>query len=145
MPARFYIHTYLLTPWCRVLLEKLTGSQLVKIFPAFDETRMFITVFTSARHLSLSWARSIESMHPNPTSRRSILILSYHLFRVFQVASFPRVSQPKLYSSPLPIRATCPAYLIILDLITQKILSGEFKSLSSSVCTFLHSPATSSV
>jgi hypothetical protein len=27
--------TYLLTPWSRVLLEKLTGSQIVKKFPAF--------------------------------------------------------------------------------------------------------------
>ena len=27
--------TNLLTPWCRVLLEKLTGLQLVKKFPAF--------------------------------------------------------------------------------------------------------------
>jgi hypothetical protein len=26
---------YLLTPWCRVLLEKLTGLQLVKKFPVF--------------------------------------------------------------------------------------------------------------
>ena len=26
---------YLLTPWCRVLLEKVTGLQLVKKFPAF--------------------------------------------------------------------------------------------------------------
>ena len=29
-----FLH-YLLTPWCRVLLEKLTGLQLVKKFPAF--------------------------------------------------------------------------------------------------------------
>ena len=29
-----YVFTYLLTPWCRVL-EKLTGLQLVKKFPAF--------------------------------------------------------------------------------------------------------------
>ena len=28
-----YIYTYLLTPWCRVLLEKLTGLQLVKKIP----------------------------------------------------------------------------------------------------------------
>jgi hypothetical protein len=28
----------LLTPWCRVLLEKLTGLQLVKKFPAFHGT-----------------------------------------------------------------------------------------------------------
>jgi len=39
--------TYLLTPWCRVLLEKLTGLQLVKKFPAFPGTRRFITALTS--------------------------------------------------------------------------------------------------
>jgi len=50
----FYLHTYLLIPWSRVFLEKLTGSQLVKKFLAFYGTRMFITVFTSPRHLSLS-------------------------------------------------------------------------------------------
>ena len=30
-----HLLTYLLTPWCRVLLEKLTGLQLVKKFPSF--------------------------------------------------------------------------------------------------------------
>ena len=30
---------YFLTPWCRVLLKKLTGLQLVKEFPAFHGTR----------------------------------------------------------------------------------------------------------
>jgi len=45
------LFTYLLTPWRRVLLEKLTGSQLVKKFPAFYGTRRFITAFTSAGHL----------------------------------------------------------------------------------------------
>ena len=45
-----YLFTYLL------LLEKLTGFQLVKKFPAIYGTRRFITAFTSARHLSLSWA-----------------------------------------------------------------------------------------
>ena len=33
-----YLLTYLLTPWCRVLLEKLTSLHLVKIFPAFHGT-----------------------------------------------------------------------------------------------------------
>jgi len=47
--------TYLLTPWCRVLLEKLTGLQLVKKFPSFHRTRRFINALTSVRHLSLSW------------------------------------------------------------------------------------------
>ena len=48
------ICTYLITPWSRVLLEKLTGLQLVKKFPALYGTRKFITAFTTTRHLSLS-------------------------------------------------------------------------------------------
>ena len=74
-----YCVTYLLTPWCRVLLEKLTGLHLVKKFPAFHGTRRFITALTSARHLSLSWASPIQSIYPHPTSWRSILILFTHL------------------------------------------------------------------
>ena len=59
--------TYLLTPWCRVLLEKLAGLQLVKKFPAFYGTRRFITAFTSFRHPSLSWASPIQSPYPQST------------------------------------------------------------------------------
>ena len=44
-----------------------------------------------------------------------------------------------------PIRATCPAHLILLDLITRTILGVEYKSFSSSLCNFLHSPVTSSL
>jgi hypothetical protein len=49
-----YLLTYLSTPWSNALLEKLTGSQQVKKFPAFYRTRKFNTAFTTARHLSLS-------------------------------------------------------------------------------------------
>jgi hypothetical protein len=51
------IHTLLFfyfTPWSRVLPEKLKRPELLKKFPAFYETRRFITAFTRARHLSLS-------------------------------------------------------------------------------------------
>jgi hypothetical protein len=44
--------TYLLTPWSSVLLEKLTGSQLVKKFPAFYGTRKLITALTCYEHVS---------------------------------------------------------------------------------------------
>ena len=71
--------TYLLTPRSRVLLEKLTGPQLVKKFPAFYGNRKFITAITSSRHLTVSWASSIQSIPPHPTSWRYILILSSHL------------------------------------------------------------------
>ena len=46
--------TYLLTPWGRVLLEKLTGSAASQEIPRILGTRSFLTVLTSARHLSLS-------------------------------------------------------------------------------------------
>ena len=48
------------------VLEKITGSQPVKKFPAFYGNQRFITAFTSARHLSLFWAKSIQSMPPIP-------------------------------------------------------------------------------
>ena len=70
---------YLLTPWCRVVLEKLTGLQLFKKFPAFHGTRKLITALTSVHQLSLSWASPVQSIYPHPTSWRSILILSTHL------------------------------------------------------------------
>jgi len=40
---------------------------------------MFITAFTSARHLPLYWANSIQFITTHPTSWRSILILPSHL------------------------------------------------------------------
>jgi hypothetical protein len=51
------MHTYCSRPnhsMEKILLEKLTGSQLVKKLPALYGMRMFITPFTNARHLSLS-------------------------------------------------------------------------------------------
>jgi hypothetical protein len=62
-----------LSPCSRVPLEKLAGSQLVKKFPAFYGTRLFITAFTNAHHLSLPWARSTHSMPPHLTYIISIL------------------------------------------------------------------------
>ena len=95
-----YCH-YLLTPWCRVLLEKLTGLQLVKKFPAFHGTRRFITALTSLRHLSLFWASPIQSIYPHPTYWRSVLILSTHLRLGLPSGSFPPVSPPRTYTPPL--------------------------------------------
>jgi hypothetical protein len=142
-----YLLTYLLIPWCRVLLEKLTLLQLVKKFPAFYGTQRFITALTSVRHLSLSWASPIQSTYPHPTSWRSIPILYTHL-RLglpsgLSPSGFPHQDPIRPLSSP--IRATCPAHLILLDFITGTILGEGYRSFSSSLCNLLHSPVTSSL
>ena len=114
---------YLLTPWCGVLFEKLPGLQLVKKFPAFHGTRRFITALTSVRHLSLPWASPIQSIYPHPTSWRSILILSTHLHLGLPSGLLPTGFPTKTLYTRLssPIRATCPAHLILPDFITRTI------------------------
>ena len=149
-PSLYYfllIKYFLTYSWCRVLLEKLTGLQLVKKFPAFHGTRRFITARTSVRHLSLSWASPIQSIHPHLTSWRSILILSTHLRLGLPSGILPSGYPTKTLYTPLssPIRSTCPAHLILLDFITHTILGEEYKSFSSSLCSLLHSPVTSSL
>ena len=62
------INTYLLTSWSRVLLEKLIGSAASQEIPGIFGTRRFLTVPTSARHLSLFRANSIQSPQLPPTS-----------------------------------------------------------------------------
>ena len=141
------VNTYLLTAWCRVLLEKLTGLQLVKKFPAFHGTPRFITALTSVRHLSLSWTNPIQSIYPHPTSLRPILILFTHLRLGLPSGLFPSGFPTKTLYTPVssPIRATCPTHFILLDFIPCTILGEECKSFSSSLCNLLHSPVTSSL
>ena len=103
-----------LPTWSRVLPEKLPGPRIIKKILAFNGTRRFITSFTNARHLSLFQARSIKSMTLHLTSEKNL----------FQ--SGP--STKTLYAPLLfPIRATCPAHLILLDLIP-RIIFGEYRS-----------------
>ena len=53
--------------------------------------------------------------------------------------------QEPIHPLSSPIRATWPAHLILLDFITRKILGEAYKSFSSSLCSLLLSPVTSSL
>jgi len=83
--------------------------------------------------------------------------LSYFLKILFNIILPSRPRSPKWslslrfshqnpeYTSPLPICATSLAHLILLDFITRTVLGEEYISLSSSLCSFLQSPVTSSL
>jgi hypothetical protein len=68
------------------------------------ETRRFITVFTKARHWTLSWVGWIQFDPSIPISLRSVLMLSSHLRLGLPSGSYFRASQPKpsKYLSPPP-------------------------------------------
>ena len=56
---------------------------------------------------------------------------------------FPK--QNSVCRSPFLYSVTCTANLILLDLITRIIFDEAYRSLSSSLCSFLHSPVNSSL
>jgi len=88
-----------------------------------------------------------QSIHPHPTSWRSILILSTYLRLGLPSGLFPSGFPTKTLYTPLssPIRTKCPAHLILLYFITRTILGEQYRSFSSSLCSLLHSPVTSSL
>jgi len=139
-----FVHSSLLTtrPWSTVLLGKLTGLQLVKKFLTFCGTWRLITAFASACHLSLSSATLIQSIPPHPTSWRSTLILiPIYTPSGLYPSGFPTKTLYMPFLSP--IRATRSAHDILLDFVTRTILGEEYRSLGSSLCSFLHSLVTS--
>ena len=87
-----------------------------------------------------------SSSCPHLTSRIPILILSFHLCLGLPSGIFPSgfPLKPCMQLSSPPYVLHSLIHLILLDLITRIIFSEEYRSFSSSLCTFLHSRVTSS-
>ena len=150
-----YTYTYVVHG-AESFLKSLSGLQIVKKFPAFYGSRRSITALTSARRLSTCPYPELAPSSPHthsplpscfPTNILFPLILSSHLRLGLPSGLFPSSFPTSTLCMPLlsPIRATCPAHLILLDFITRTILGEEYRSLSSSLCSLLHSLVTSSL
>ena len=100
------------------------------------EPRRFITAFTSARQLFLYWAKLIQSVHPSHFLKIHLSIFLPSTLWSSKWSLFLKIlHQNTLFYT---IRATCPAHLILIDFITRAILGEENRSLSPSLCSFLH-------
>ena len=89
----------LLTPWSKVRLEKLTGLQLVKKFPAFYRIRRLITALTSARN-----------MFPHQSiSPRQRQVYTFRNKASFTVRSYQHLTQPSTWRT-IPCRHSATAY-----------------------------------
>jgi hypothetical protein len=102
--------TFLFIPRIKVLLDQLTGLQLVKKFPAFYGTRRFITAFTSTETCAYPELAQSSPYPHIPLPDPSEYYPSIYAW-VSSVVSFPQVSllplpainswlsHPRLYNS----------------------------------------------
>jgi len=110
-------------------------------FPAFYGTRRFITAFTSARHLFLSWARLIQSMPPIPLLEGAF-DLSFHLRLGLPSNSFPQISAPRscMHLSCRPYVPHTPPISFFLIWSPEKYFVRNTEYKASSYVVFSTSP-----
>jgi hypothetical protein len=94
------------------------------------------------KSISQRWTcKVITTSTPSPSvPLRSVLtLLSYLCLGVAKGLFISRYdNEPCINFSSLSMRDTCPSHLAILDLFTQILYVEEYRSLSYSLCSFLH-------
>ena len=124
-----YFRTYLLTPWSRVLIEKLTGFAANKEIPRI----LWNPKVHYRTHKCPQPVPILSQLHPVPTTPSHFLKIHLnsipHLRLGLPNGLFPSGFPTKTLCTTLPssIRATCPAHLILLVFITRTILMYSVK------------------
>ena len=134
--------TYLLTPWSRVLLEKLTGSAASQEIPRILRNPNFHHRTHKCPPPALSWANSTQSPQPPPPH-----FLKIHLNIILPSMSgspqwslslrFPH--QNPVQNSPLRNTRHMPRPSHSSRFYHPHNIGYEYRSLSSSLCNSLHS------
>ena len=119
-----YLLTYLLTPYSRVLLKKLTGSSFSQEIPRISRNPKVhyrihkcpppVPILSQINPFHVSTSHFLEN-HLN-------IILSCNSWSSKWSISLRFLNPNPVYTSPLTMRATCTAHLILRDFITRTIL-----------------------
>ena len=145
MTSITYLISYLLTLRSRVLLEKLTGSHLVKKLLAWNPKVHY---------------RTHKCPPPVPILRQLDPVHKYtsHFLKILLSIILPSTSgtpkwslslvflhQNLVYASPLPHTRYMPRPSPYCRFCHRTTLGGQYRSLNSSFYSFIHSPVTSSL
>ena len=99
--------------------------------PGICDTRVFIIVSATLRHLFLPWARWVQSTTLHTTSVRRVLILFFHLLLRLPSTSFLHISLANscthIFSNPYIPQG--PVHLIFFDLNDMCIKCQQFPAL----------------